>query len=37
MDASAYEMKLNELIAGSELQRKLMKVSSEDFTESFTQ
>jgi len=36
LDAAAYERKLNELIAGSKLQKKVVEVSSEDFTKSFT-
>ena len=36
LDAAAYEIKLNELIAGSKLQKKVVEVSSADFTKSFT-
>ena len=36
LDAAAYEKKLEELIAGSKLQKKVVEVSSEDFTKSFT-
>jgi len=35
MDSAAYERKLNELIAGSKLQKKVVEVSNEDFTKSF--
>ena len=35
MDSSAYEQKLNELIAGSTLQKKTVEVSNEDFAKSF--
>jgi predicted dehydrogenase len=35
MDSAAYEKKLNELIAGSTLQKKVMAVSNEDFAKSF--
>jgi predicted dehydrogenase len=35
MDSAAYEQKLNELIANSKLQKKVMEVSNEDFTKSF--
>ncbi|MEY2408944.1 MAG: hypothetical protein QOF48_1614 [Verrucomicrobiota bacterium] len=36
LDAAAYENKLAELIAGSKLRKKVIEVSSEDFTKSFT-
>ncbi len=36
MDGAAYEKKLNELIAGSKLQKKVVEISTEDFTKSFT-
>ncbi len=35
MDSTAYERKLNELIAGSKLQKKVVETSSEDFAQSF--
>jgi predicted dehydrogenase len=35
MDGAAYEKKLNELIAGSKVQKKVIAVSTEDFTKSF--
>ena len=35
LDAAAYERKLQELIAGSRLEKKTMAVSSEDFAKSF--
>jgi predicted dehydrogenase len=35
MDSAAYEKKLNDLIAGSKVQKKVMEVSAEDFTKSF--
>jgi len=35
MDGAAYEAKLNELIASSRLQKKVVAVSNEDFTASF--
>ena len=35
MDGAAYEKKLNELIAGSKVQKKVVAISSEDFTKSF--
>lgn len=35
MESGAYETKLNELIAGSTLQKKVVEVSAEDFTKSF--
>jgi predicted dehydrogenase len=35
MDSAAYEKKLNELIAGSTLQKKVVEVSGEDFATSF--
>ncbi len=36
LNAAAYERKLEELIAGSKLQKKVVEVSTEDFTKSFT-
>ena len=35
MDSAAYESKLNELIAGSKIEKKVVAVSDEDFTKSF--
>jgi hypothetical protein len=35
MDAAAWENKLNELIAGSTRQKKVVAVQAEDFTKSF--
>jgi predicted dehydrogenase len=35
MDSAAYESKLNELIAGSKLQKKVVEIATEDFTKSF--
>ena len=35
MDGLAYEKKLNELIAGSRIEKKVVEVSNEDFTKSF--
>ena len=35
MDSAAFEKKLNELIKGSKIQKKVIAVSSEDFTKSF--
>jgi predicted dehydrogenase len=35
MDSAAYEQKLNELIAGSTLQKKVVEISGEDFASSF--
>jgi predicted dehydrogenase len=35
MDSAAYEQKLNELIAGSTIEKKVVAVSNEDFTKSF--
>ena len=35
MDSAAYERKLNELIAASKLEKKVVKISNEDFTKSF--
>jgi predicted dehydrogenase len=37
MDSAAYEKKLNELIAGSQIEKKVVAVSNEDFTKSFRQ
>ncbi len=35
MDSAAYERKLNELIAGSKAQKKVVEVTNEDFSKSF--
>jgi predicted dehydrogenase len=35
LDGAAYEKKLNELIAGSKIEKKVAPVSNEDFTQSF--
>jgi hypothetical protein len=35
LDSAAYERKLNELIANSKLQKKVVEVSNEDFAKSF--
>ena len=35
MDSAAYEKKLNELIAGSKIEKKVVAVSNEDFSASF--
>ena len=35
MDSAAYEKKLNQLIAGSKIEKKVVEVSNEDFTKSF--
>jgi predicted dehydrogenase len=35
MDSAAYEKKLNQLIAGSKVEKKVVAVSNEDFTASF--
>jgi len=35
MDSAAYEKKLNQLIAESKIQKKIVEVSNEDFTKSF--
>src|SRR5437867_480549 len=35
MDSAAYERKLNELIAESKIEKKVVEVSNEDFTKSF--
>ncbi len=35
MDSAAYEKKLNELIAASKMEKKVVEVSNEDFTKSF--
>jgi len=35
LDSAAYERKLNELIAGSKRQKKVIEISNEDFTKSF--
>jgi hypothetical protein len=35
LDSAAYEKKLNELIASSTIQKKVVKTSNEDFTKSF--
>ncbi len=36
LDGAAYERKLKELIAGSKLQRKVVAISTDDFTKSFS-
>jgi hypothetical protein len=36
LDSAAYEKKLNELIANSKHEKKVVKISNEDFTSSFT-
>jgi predicted dehydrogenase len=36
MDGAAYEQKLNELIAASKFEKKVVKTSNEDFAKSFT-
>ena len=36
MDGAAYEKKLSELIAGSKIEKKVVGISTEDFTKSFT-
>jgi len=36
MDSAAYESKLNELIASSKLEKKVVEVSNEDFNKSFS-
>jgi hypothetical protein len=35
MDSAAYEKKLNQLIASSRIEKKVVEVSNEDFTASF--
>ena len=35
MDSAAYEKKLNQLIAESKLQKKVVEIANEDFTKSF--
>ena len=35
MDSAAYEKKLNQLIAASKIEKKVVEVSNEDFTKSF--
>ena len=35
LDGAAYERKLNELIAASKFEKKVVKTSNEDFTKSF--
>ncbi len=35
MDSAAYEKKLNELIAGSKTEKKVVEIANEDFTKSF--
>ena len=35
MDSAAYEKKLNQLIAESKLEKKVVEVGNEDFTKSF--
>ncbi|MGO8930410.1 MAG: Gfo/Idh/MocA family protein [Limisphaerales bacterium] len=37
MDSAAYKKKLNQLIAGSKIEKKVVAVSNEDFTKSFRQ
>jgi len=37
MDSAAYEKKLNQLIAASKIEKKVVAVSNEDFTKSFRQ
>jgi len=36
MDSAAYENKLNQLIASSKLEKKVVEVSNEDFNKSFS-
>jgi predicted dehydrogenase len=36
LDSAAYERKLNELIAGSKVEKKVVPISNEDFAKSFT-
>ena len=35
LDGAAWEKKLNELIAGSKLEKKVVKIANDDFTKSF--
>ena len=35
MDSAAYETKLNQLIAASKIEKKVVELSEEDFTKSF--
>jgi hypothetical protein len=35
LDSSAYETQLNQLIAGSKGEKKVVEVSNEDFTQGF--
>ena len=35
MDSAAYERKLEQLIAGSKIEKKVVEVSNEDFAKSF--
>ena len=35
LDAAAYETKLKELIAGSQMEKKVVRISTADFTQSF--
>ncbi|MDB6111257.1 MAG: oxidoreductase [Pedosphaera sp.] len=35
LNSAAFEQKLNELIAGSKLQKKVVEIATEDFTKSF--
>ena len=35
MDSAAYEKKLNQLIADSKIEKKVVEVTNEDFTKSF--
>jgi hypothetical protein len=36
MDSKAYERKLKQLIAGSTVKKKVVKVTADDFTKSFS-
>ena len=36
MDSAAYERKLQQLVADSKFEKKVVEISSEDFTKSFT-
>ena len=36
MDSAAYECKLQQLIAASKFEKKVVEISTEDFTKSFT-
>jgi hypothetical protein len=35
MDSTAYEKKLNQLIAESKLEKKVVEIANQDFTKSF--